>query len=182
MKNELPEPTVVHWHGLPVPNDMDGVAFLTQDPIKPGATFTYAFTATRPAVSWYHSHYDGTKQVTNGLFGAILIGQMKLPAGVRVSQVHNMELQDSGNLGLTINGKSFPATQEVKAHLGDWIEVNYIDAGTMAHPMHLHGVDQLVIAEDGFPVPQPYLVNTVNVSPGQTFTVLVHATLKGKWA
>lgn len=182
VKNDLPEPTVVHWHGLPVPNDMDGVAFLTQDPIKPGATFTYAFTTTRPAVSWYHSHYDGTKQVTNGLFGAILIGQMKLPAGVHVNQVHNMELQDSGNLGLTINGKSFPATQEVKAHLGDWVEVNYIDAGTMAHPMHLHGVDQLVIAEDGFPVPQPYLVNTVNVSPGQTFTVLVHATLKGTWA
>lgn len=183
VKNDLPEPTVIHWHGLPgIPNDQDGVPFLTQDPILPGATYTYSFTANAPAVSWYHSHYDGTMQVTNGLYGTILIGQPKVPAGVHVDQYYNMMLQDSGNIGLTINGKSFPATHEVKEPLGGWLEVNYIDAGTMAHPMHLHGVDQLVIAEDGSPVPQPYDVNTLNVSPGQTFTVLVHATNPGIWA
>lgn len=183
VKNELPEPTVIHWHGIPgIPNAMDGVPDITQAPIIPGATYTYAFTANAPAVSWYHSHYDGTMQVTNGLYGTILIGHPKVPAGVHVDQYYNMMLQDSGNIGLTINGKSFPATQEIKEPLGGWLEVNYIDAGTMAHPMHLHGVTQLVIAQDGNPVPQPYLVNTLNVSPGQTFTVLVHATNPGIWA
>jgi FtsP/CotA-like multicopper oxidase with cupredoxin domain len=182
VKNELPEPTTIHWHGLPVPNDMDGIPFVSQNPIVPGGTFTYAFTAKAPAVSWYHSHYDGTLQVTNGLYGAIFIGHMKVPAGVHVDQYYTMMLQDSGVIGLTINGKSFPATQEIKEPLNGWLEVNYIGAGTMAHPMHLHGVNQLVIAQDGSPVPQPYEVNTLSVSPGQTFTVLVHATLPGIWA
>lgn len=180
--NHLPESTSVHWHGLQVPNDMDGVSDITQDPIKPGADFTYAFTATRPAVSWYHSHHDGTTQVTNGLYGAILIGEMPLPAGVTVSQEIPFELQDAGTIGLSINGKSFPATAPVKAKLGDWIEVHYINAGTMAHPMHLHGVDQLVIAKDGFPLPAPYKADTVNVAPGERYTVLIHADQPGKWA
>jgi FtsP/CotA-like multicopper oxidase with cupredoxin domain len=183
VKNELPEPTTIHWHGVPdIPNDMDGVPFLTQNPIVPGGTFTYAFTAKAPAVSWYHSHYDSTTQVLDGLYGAILIGHMKVPAGVHVDQYYNMMLNDSGTIGLSINGKSFPATQEIKEPLNGWLEVNYFDAGTMAHPMHLHGVTQLVIAEDGNPVPQPYQVNTLSVSPGQTFTVLVHATNPGIWA
>ena len=182
VKNELPEPTTIHWHGLPVPNDMDGVPFMNQKPIIPGATFTYAWTAKAPAVSWYHSHYDADKQITNGLYGMILIGHMKVPAGVHVDQTYNMELMDSGNIGLSINGKSFPATQEVKEPLNGWLEVNYLAAGNMSHPMHLHGMNQLVIAQDGSPVPKPYEVNTLLVSPGQTFTVLVHATLPGTWA
>jgi len=183
VKNELPESTSVHWHGLHVPNGMDGVSDVTQDPIKPGGSFTYAFNVTqRVAVSWYHSHHDGTKQVSSGLWGAILIGEMPVPAGVHVNQHVNFQLQDSGTIGLTINGKSFPATEPVKAHLGDWVEVNYFNAGTMAHPMHLHGVDQLVIAKDGFPLPAPYLADTVNVAPAERYTVLVHADALGTWA
>ena len=69
-----------------------------------------------------------------------------------------------------------------KEPLNGWLEVNYLAAGNMSHPMHLHGMNQLVIAQDGSPVPKPYEVNTLLVSPGQTFTVLVHATLPGTWA
>lgn len=180
--NKLPESTSIHWHGLQVPNDMDGVSDVTQDPIKPGSTFVYAFNATRTAVSWYHSHHDGTKQVSSGLYGAILIGEMPLPAGVHVNQEVNFQLQDAGTIGLTINGKSFPATEPVKAKLGDWVQVNYINAGTMEHPMHLHGVDQVVIAKDGFPLPAPYTADTVNVAPGERYSVLIHADQPGKWA
>ncbi len=182
VKNDLPESTSIHWHGLQVPNDMDGVSDITQDPIKPGATYTYAFTATRQMVGWYHSHHDGTKQVTNGLWGAVLIGELPLPAGVKVSQEIPMELQDAGTIGLTINGKSFPATAPIRAHLGDWVEIHYVNAGTQAHPMHLHGLDQLVIAKDGFPLPQPYRADTVEVAPGERYTVLVHADRAGTWA
>jgi len=132
-------------------------------------------------VDWYHSHYDTTMQVTNGLYGEILTGHMPVPAGVHVDQTYNMFLNDSGNIGLTINGKSFPATQEVKEPLNGWLVVNYFNAGLMAHPMHLHGVTQLVIAEDGNPIPQPYSVNTLMVGQAQTFTVLIHATNPGTW-
>lgn len=181
--NRLPESTSVHWHGLPgIPNNMDGVSDVTQDPIKPGTDFTYAFTPTAPAVSWYHSHHDGTKQVTSGLYGAILVGDMPVPAGVKVSQLVNFDLQDAGTIGLTINGKSFPATAPVQAKLGDWVEVNYINAGTMSHPMHLHGVAQTVIAKDGYPVPAPYQGDTIDVAPGERYTVLIHADQPGKWA
>ena len=100
--------------------------------------------------------------------------------GVCMKRVSN--IGNAGAVGMSINGKSFPATAPVRAHLGDWIEVHYTNAGTQAHPMHLHGVPQLVIAKDGYPLPQPYRADTVNVAPGERYTVLIHATVKGNWA
>lgn len=182
LKNELPESTSIHWHGLIIPNDMDGVADVTQPPVKPGGTFTYSFTPVEPMVGWYHSHHDGVTQVAKGLYGTILIGDVKLPAGVKVSQEHVMALQDSGDIGLAINGKSFPATEPIRAHVGDWIMVHYVNAGNMIHPMHLHGMPQLVIAKDGYPTPEPYKVDTVTVAPGERYTVLIHPTNPGAWA
>lgn len=182
LHNKLPESTSIHWHGLVIPNDMDGVSDVTQDPVPPGGTFTYAFTTKEPMVGWYHSHHDGTKQVTSGLFGTILIGEMPVPTGVKVSQELPFVLQDSGTIGFTINGKSFPATKPVRTHVGDWIEVHYVNAGTMAHPMHLHGMAQLVIAKDGYPLPAAYRADTVNVAPGERYTVLIHTIDPGKWA
>jgi manganese oxidase len=182
LKNELPESTSIHFHGIRLPNDMDGVPDITQAPVKPGQTLTYAFTAQGPAVGMYHSHQDAVTQVPNGLAGAFLIGQEPVPAGVTVSQEFPMMLNDSGTIGLTINGKSFPATAPVVAKLGDWVEVHYMNEGTMIHPMHLHGLVQEVIAKDGFPVPQPYDADTILVGPGERYTVLVHADTPGVWA
>jgi len=182
LTNELPESTAIHFHGIRTPNDMDGVPDITQEPVKPGATFTYQFTAQGPAVGMYHSHQDAVKQVPDGLAGAFIIGEEPVPAGVTVSQEFPMMLNDSGTLGLTINGKSFPATAPVVAKLGDWIEVHYMNEGTMIHPMHLHGLVQKVIAKDGFPLPQPYDADTVLVGPGERYTVLVHADTAGVWA
>ncbi|MGC1214106.1 MAG: multicopper oxidase domain-containing protein [Micromonospora sp.] len=180
--NKLPESTSVHWHGMQVPNNMDGVSDVTQDPVPPGKSFTYTWDATRPMVTWYHSHHDGTKQVTSGLYGAIEVGDIPTPDNIKPNQVVLMQLQDAGTIGMTINGKSFPATKPIDAHLGEWVEITYINVGTMEHPMHLHGVDQLVIAKDGFPLPAPYKADTVPVSPGERYTVLVHADAKGTWA
>ncbi|RNL99309.1 copper oxidase [Micromonospora solifontis] len=182
VENQLPESTSVHWHGMQVPNDMDGVPDVTQDPIQPGKSFTYTWDATRPMVTWYHSHHNGTKQVTSGLYGGIEVGDIPTPNNIKPSQVVLMQVQDAGTIGMTINGKSFPATKPIDAHLGDWVEITYINVGTMEHPMHLHGVDQLVIAKDGFPLPAPYKADTVPVSPGERYTVLVHADAKGTWA
>jgi len=182
VKNELPESTSIHFHGLKTPNDMDGVPDITQTPIKPGATFTYAFTAQGPAVGMYHSHQDAVTQVPNGLAGAFLIGQEPVPHGVTVSQELPMMLNDSGTIGLSLNGKSFPATAPIVANLGDYVLVHYLNEGVMAHPMHLHGLVQTVIAKDGIPLAQPYDADTILVGPGERYSVLIHADTAGTWA
>lgn len=181
VKNELPESTSVHWHGILIPNAADGVANMTQDPIKTGDTYTYEFTAERPSVGWFHSHHDGTKQVANGLWGTILMGEMPRPKGVTVSQSQTMHLQDGGVIGLTLNGKSFPATTPVRAKLNEWVEIHYVNAGQQAHPMHLHGLDQLVIAKDGYPLKTPYTADTILVAPGERYTTLIKAERPGSW-
>ncbi|HZN13988.1 MAG TPA: multicopper oxidase domain-containing protein [Acidimicrobiales bacterium] len=183
LHNELPESTAIHFHGLITPNAMDGVPEITQAPVKKGETFTYSFTAqSTPAVGMYHSHQNAVKQVPNGLAGAFLVGDEPTPNGVVVAQRQLMMVNDSGTLGFTINGKSFPATAPIAAKLGDWIEVDYMNEGQMIHPMHLHGLAQLVIAKDGYPLPQPYNADTILVSPGERYTVLVHADNPGVWA
>ena len=108
-----------------------------------------------PAVGMYHSHHDAVKQVPDGLAGAFLVGDEPVPAGVTVSQEQVMMLDDSGVIGYAINGKSFPATAPIVAKQGDWIEVHYMNEGTQIHPMHLHGMPQLVIAKDGYPLDHP---------------------------
>lgn len=73
LKNELPEPITIHWHGYPVPNNQDGVPGVTMDAIKPGETFTYEFTATVPGTYWYHSHQKSAEQVDKGLYGTLIV-------------------------------------------------------------------------------------------------------------
>jgi manganese oxidase len=182
IKNELPESTAIHFHGLMTPNAMDGVPDITQEPIKPGATFTYEFTAKGPAVGMYHSHQNAVVQVPNGLAGAFLVGREPLPQGVNITQEIPMMLNDSGTIGLSLNGKSFPATAPIVAKTGDYLLVHYMNEGVMAHPMHLHGMVQRVIAKDGIPLDFPYDADTINVAPGERYTVLVHATEPGVWA
>jgi len=183
LKNELPESTVIHFHGLTVPNAMDGVPDITQPSVKPGSSFTYEFTASGPMVGMYHSHYDAQKQVANGLLGAIYVGDVALPAGVPSLAVNMpMVLNDNGTIGFSLNGKSFPATAPIVAQQGEWIKVDYLNEGSQIHPMHLHGMPQLVIAQDGYPLAAPQLEDTVTVAPGQRVSVLVHATEKGAWA
>ena len=185
VKNELPQSTSVHFHGIEVPNAMDGVPFITQDPIKPGATFTYEFTAQGPAVGMYHSHQYAVDQVPNGLAGAFIIGDEPLPSGYGpVTQEIPMMLNDSGAIGFSLNGKSFPATAPIVTSPGKTVEVHYMNEGQQIHPMHLHGIRQLVIAKDGFPLPAPYYADTVLVAPGERYTVLMQPTEseKGVWA
>jgi FtsP/CotA-like multicopper oxidase with cupredoxin domain/plastocyanin len=182
--NEMDESTAVHFHGLRTPNDQDGVPDITQDPIQPGKDFTYRFVAQdEPAVGMYHSHHNAAEQVPNGLLGAILIGRVALPPEVGpIAQELSMVLNDSGSIGFSLNGKSFPATAPIVAKQNDWILLHYMNEGSSVHPMHLHGMPQLVVAKDGWPLPQPYRADTVTVAPGERYTVAVHATELGTWA
>ncbi len=190
--NELPMGTDVHWHGIDTPNSMDGVAPLTQELIKPGETFVYEFVADAPAIGMYHAHHHGQMQVPNGLFAAFTIGEVDLPRGetisgvtipanLQVSQEIPMVLNDAGVIGYSLNGKSFPATEPYAMQTGDWAIVNYYNEGLQIHPMHMHQFPQLVVAKDGIPLDNPYWVDTLNVAPGERYTVLFQATDPGVW-
>ncbi|WP_339186706.1 multicopper oxidase domain-containing protein [Brevibacillus sp. FSL K6-6036] len=73
LKNELKVPTTIHWHGYPVPNNMDGIPGTTQNAVRPGETFTYEFPATVPGTYWYHSHQDSANQEDLGLYGTLVV-------------------------------------------------------------------------------------------------------------
>jgi FtsP/CotA-like multicopper oxidase with cupredoxin domain len=190
--NELPMGTDLHLHGINVPNNMDGVAPLTQPLIEPGQSFTYEFVADEVAVGMFHAHHHGQMQVPNGLLGTIFVGELPLPRGrtiggqpvpadLVVAQEFPMVLNDSGVIGYSLNGKSFPATAPIAGHLGDWILIHYFNEGSQIHPMHLHQFDQIVVAKDGFPLDEPYVTDTLNVAPGERYSVLVQLESPGAW-
>nr|WP_236642449.1 multicopper oxidase family protein [Paenibacillus sp. MAEPY2] len=77
LKNELNQPVSIHWHGYPVPNNMDGIPGVTQDAVEPGKTFTYTFKANVPGTYWYHSHQDSVNQVDKGLYGSLVVEELK---------------------------------------------------------------------------------------------------------
>lgn len=198
--NDLPLGTDVHMHGMILPNAMDGVAPLTQDLIEPGEEFVYEYEVTEPAIAMYHPHAHGQMKIPNGMWGAMIfspaggggssdytvprgttVSGVEIPADLEVAQEHNMVLNDAGNIGLSLNGKSFPATQPYAMEVGDWVLVNYYNEGLQVHPMHLHQFPQLVVARDGIPLDQPYYADTVNVAPGERYTVLFQADQAGVW-
>jgi manganese oxidase len=181
VKNELPESTAVHFHGVMLPNSMDGVPFVTQPPIKPGESFTYEFTARNPGSHMYHSHHNSTKQVGKGLLGAFIIEQKDRAKDPAYDLDFTLILNDQ-NGGFTFNGKGFPATEKFVAKLGQKVRFRYMNEGMMYHPMHLHGLPQLVFARDGWNLPQPYMADTINVGPGERWDVIVECTDPGVWA
>jgi manganese oxidase len=192
VQNDLPMATDVHWHGMNVENRMDGVAPITQDLIEPGDSFTYELTADEQAVAMYHPHAHGHFLLPDGMFGAILVDQVRLPLGqtvgleqvpadLTVAQEIPMVLNDAGAIGFSLNGKSFPATEPYVAKTGDWVLIHYFNEGVQIHPMHLHQFDQIVVAKDGYPLDSPYTVDTLNVAPGERYSVLVQLDQPGTW-
>lgn len=171
-------PTAIHYHGLLVPNAMDGVPGLTQDPVMPGEDFTYEFTVRNGGSHMYHSHFDAAKQVPMGLLGAFIVHE----PGEAKADVDEVMVLNDGPLGFTLNGKGFPATQPIAAKLGQKVRVRYMNEGLMIHPMHLHGMPQRVVARDGYPLERPYLADTVLVGPGERIDVEIDATEPGAWA
>ncbi len=180
LHNELPESTAIHFHGLEVPFDQDGVPFISQPPIKPGESYTYEFVVPNSGSHMYHSHNNSTKQVGMGLLGAFVVDPKDKSKEPKVDVDYVMILNDGLN-GYTLNGKGFPATEPIKAKLGQTVRIRYMNEGQMIHPMHLHGMHQTVIAKDGWPQPFPWKCDTVNVAPGERWDVLVKCNNPGSW-
>ena len=181
VKNELPESTAVHFHGVEVPFDQDGVPFITQPPIKPGQTYTYEFTAPNPGSHMYHSHHNAATQVGLGLLGAFII-EPKNPAPIEKADLDYVLVLNDGMHGYTLNGKSFPATEPVVAKLGQKLRLRFMNEGMMIHPMHLHGMHMTVIAKDGWLQPAPWKCDTLNIAPGERWDVIVNCNNPGTWA
>lgn len=179
--NEMDQSTSIHWHGVIVPNDMDGVPFLTQPLIKPGETFTYEFTAKNPGSHMYHSHHNALEQVTKGLLGPFIIEPQDKSVDPEYDSDYTLIMNDTG-IGFSLNGKSFPYTQPIVAKLGEKVRIRYMNEGLMIHPMHLHGLEQLVFSKDGWNLPAPYWNDTVNVAPGERYDVIVNCHTPGVWA
>jgi manganese oxidase len=185
VKNDLPQSTATHFHGIDTPVGMDGVPFVTQAPTLPGKSFTYSFTVSnRPQVGMYHSHYHAEHQIADGMAGAFIVGGTPVPASVAAdyptstqfpaaNTPYVMMLNDSGTIGLSLNGKAFPATSPLVTPVDHWIAIDYMNEGNVIHPMHLHGIQQLVVAKDGTPLANPYMADVVTVAPGERWTVLV---------
>lgn len=177
--NNIEQPTVLHLHGVNVPNAMDGVPFITQDPIMPGDSFDYEFTVkNEPGLYLYHSHFNSDEQVQHGLFGPFLV----VPKGQPLADVEQTMIIGDGYLGYNLSGKSFPATSAIIAKKNDTVLLHLANIGSIIHPMHLHGYDFTVVAQDGQPLDSPYEANTLMIAPGNTYDVVLHATKKGIWA
>jgi FtsP/CotA-like multicopper oxidase with cupredoxin domain len=199
--NLLPESTTVHWHGLVLPNAMDGAAEVTQEPIAPGQTFTYEFVAQQRGTYFYHSHDHIDRQQALGLYGALIIDPRE-PSDYpyHYDQELVIQLQElleregyswpsmpmDGGLPnyFTINGKAYPDTQTVHLRVGETLLVRFIGTNTgFIHPMHIHGGPFRIVETDGSPVPPDgqWIKDTVNVGPGERYDVLWEAREPGKW-
>ena len=140
----------------------------------------------------YHAHLHSQISVINGMFAAFTIGDKPIPRGETISGVTipadlvldkemPMVLNDAGVIGLTLNGKSFPATEPLVLEPGAWVGIDYYNEGLTAHPMHMHQFPQLVYAKDGIALDHPYWADTINVAPGERYSVIVHAEDPGVW-
>ncbi len=197
--NQLEAPTTVHWHGMFVPNGMDGVGVLTQRSIEPGETFRYEFTLRQHGTYMYHSHHDEMVQMAMGMMGMIVVhprvpqgpqpdrdfvymlSEWALPVGAERPDPNEMK---DFNV-LTLNGKAFPATAPMVCKTGERVRIRIGNLSAMDHhPIHLHGHAFEVIETDGGQVPAAarWPETTVLVATGQTRTVELIADNPGDWA
>jgi FtsP/CotA-like multicopper oxidase with cupredoxin domain len=185
-KNNLSESTGIHFHGQRLPNAMDGVPHITQDPIQPGDSFTYEFTAKSVGSHMYHSHHNATDQVGRGLLGAFIV-HPKNPAD-RVEKKYGVSqdivwISNDSIGGFTINGRGFPATSPIVANLGEKILIRFMNEGVMTHPWHLHGMPMRVVARDGFELGSAaFTCDTLGVNPGERWDVVIDCDAPGAWA
>ena len=197
--NKLPTPTSIHWHGVLLPNGMDGVSGLTQRPIKPGETFKYEWTFRQHGTLMYHSHFDEMTQMGLGLMGMIVVHPRK-PVGPRPDRdfvymlsewkiVPGTKRPDPNEMSefnvLTLNARCYPGTAPLVAKLGQRVRLRIGNLGAMEHhPIHLHGHYFKHIATDGGDIPDSaqWPQTTVLVPVGSTQTVEFLADNPGDWA
>jgi FtsP/CotA-like multicopper oxidase with cupredoxin domain len=190
-KNALPQPTIVHWHGLRISDTMDGSPVL-QKPVEPGGTFTYDFVPPDPGTYWYHTHSNQIEQLERGLYGAIVVHEKEAPvfSAERIFVGDDIRLTASnqiaafqksghdigaGRVGntLLVNGKSVfgddgPLKITIpKGAIERWRFV--LATNALAYGLRMKGASVKVIATDGGLLPKPFALKRVEIAPGQRY-------------
>lgn len=196
--NHLNEPTTVHWHGIILPNGMDGVAGLTQRSIPPGETFKYEFTLKQNGTFMYHPHSDEVTQIALGMMGffiihpkdgedlhvdrdfAIFLHEWRIPQGAETPSPFEMF---DFNL-FTFNSALYPKIEPLVVKTGDRVRIRLANVMMSSHPIHLHGYEFCVTRKGGKRLPPlaQYSEVTVNVAPGETREIEFIADNPGDWA
>ncbi len=196
--NRLPAPTTVHWHGLLLPNGMDGVGGLTQKAIAPGETFKYEFVLRQSGTMMYHSHHDEMTQMALGLTGLFVVHPRK--AARRVDRdfaimLHEWRINPGASRPdpnemtdfnvLTMNAKAYPGTAPLVVKTGQRVRIRMGNLGAMDHhPIHLHGYRFKITETDGGAIPEgaQWPETTALVPTGSTRTIEFVADAPGDWA
>ena len=181
--NKLAEPTTIHWHGLRIPIEMDGVPFLSQKPVMPGETFVYEFTPPDAGTFWYHPHMNSTEQLGRGLVGALIVEETVRPDfdidDVLILKHWHLDKKGGwktlsrpryaarmgtpGEWG-TANGQHNPLRHY---RPGSRVRLRLANVdNTMTYRLQLKGVSAQVIAIDGNPVREPFPLTDHNMGPG----------------
>jgi FtsP/CotA-like multicopper oxidase with cupredoxin domain len=208
LRNLLTVPTTIHWHGINVPNAMDGVAGLNQEPVKPGEEFVYEFTATPGGSRWYHSHTDPHVQVPMGLYGALIVEPLnttdtwdreytlflaewdnELTPGVAAGTDPlgpGDQMLRGGELGadlFLLNGRMHGAVPPLMVKEGERCLIRLIHAGAIPHPIHTHGHSFKIVATDGNTVPEVARLtkDTVLIGPSERYDLEFTADNPGVW-
>jgi manganese oxidase len=194
VENALPESTSMHWHGLEVPIEQDGVPWISQKPIPPGATYTYEFTVHQEGTFFYHAH--SAMQEMIGLLGlfiahpqsayaphadhdyAIVLQEWAILPSNTVPNTAAMEFN-----WMTFNGVSSPMTTPLLARLGSRVRLRFVNLGMDHHPIHLHGHQFVMTGTEGGRAPEStwYPMNTVLVGVAQARVVEFEAKYPGAW-
>ena len=192
IKNNLAEPTIVHWHGLRIPASMDGTGAV-QDPIQPGETFEYRFELPDAGTFWYHSHANETVQVERGMYGALIVDDPNDPVtdGERIFMIDDMKLNSrneftepswfiprimerhDGRQGntLLINGKERPV---INLHAGQMERWRFINSSSARYfYLYMGGKSFQIIGTDGGLIEHPRTVTEVLITPGERIDIVV---------
>lgn len=194
VRNTLPDYTAMHWHGLRIPNAMDGVPYLTQMPMGENELFTYEFTPPDAGTYWYHPHCMTMEQMAHGLTGVMVIAEPENPGfdSEQVINLRDFRLDDDGSFlpAFTQRGAARSGTFG-NVHTVNWLQSPTYDhaAGglvrlrvvntdtTRTYKLHLSASDARIIAWDGHPiegeVPLPAKETPLLVGPGQRVDIAV---------
>ncbi len=200
VRNALPRATTVHWHGIRLPNAMDGVPHLTQPPIVPGGEFHYEFALPDAGTYWYHPHERSHEQVARGLYGALIVDERDPPAIDRdvtwvlsdwrlnkdatAAQDYDnnfFDLTHAGRIGntVTINGRFTPIGGEFPVRAGERIRLRLINAASARiFQLKFDGHVQRVIALDGHPVAPHAAPEGVTLGPGMRADLIIDCLQK----
>lgn len=191
-KNRLPEPSTIHWHGIRLPNQMDGVPGITQAAVQPGEDFHYEFALPDAGTFWYHPHVATYEQLGRGLYGALIVNEREAVEVDReeilvISDLHldrramipgdfkNLhDASHAGRLGNTIlcNGQKIPALKAFRP--GERVRLRLINASSARiYRLRFDGLAPLVVAIDGHPCAPYTLAETLYFSPGNRFDLIL---------